>query len=111
MAGLRSRWSTRLGAAIRHGTRSLLEHTASRARHLVLITDGEPHDIDVFEPHYLAEDARQAVREARRSGVRVFCFSLQPASSAVLRRIFGARQHSDIAQARQLPQALARLSL
>lgn len=110
LAGLRSRWSTRLGAAIRHGTRALLER-APRARHLVLITDGEPHDIDVFEPHYLAEDARQAVREARRQGVRVFCFSLQPAGGAVLRRIFGALQHSDIVQARQLPQALARLSL
>lgn len=111
LAGLRSRWSTRLGAAIRHGTRALLDHTASRARHLVLITDGEPNDIDVFEPHYLAEDARQAVREARRSGVRVFCFSLQTADSTVLRRIFGARQHSGIVQARQLPLALARLCL
>ena len=110
LAGLRSRWSTRLGAAIRHGTQALLER-APRVRHLVLITDGEPHDIDVFEPHYLAEDARQAVREARRSGVRVFCFSLQPAGRPALRRIFGALQHSDIGRARQLPQALARLSL
>jgi len=110
LAGLRSRWSTRLGAAIRHGTRALLER-APRARHLVLITDGEPHDIDVFEPHYLAEDARQAVREARRCGVRVFCFSLQPAGGPALRRIFGALQHGDIGQARQLPRALARLCL
>lgn len=90
LAGLRSGGSTRLGAAIRHGTRELARrHDGERL--LLVISDGQPHDIDVHDPRYLVEDARHAVRSARRQGLTVRCLSLD-AISAPARRIFGAAE-------------------
>ncbi len=55
-AGMRSRLSTRFGAGLRHASGVL---TAERCEHrlLLLITDGEPHNIDIFDRRYLIEDA------------------------------------------------------
>ena len=87
LAGLRSGGSTRLGAAIRHGARELARRRDGE-RVLLVISDGQPHDIDVHDPHYLIEDARHAVRSARRQGLTVTCLCLD-AGSAAARRIFG----------------------
>jgi len=85
---LRSRLSTRLGAALRHATRLIaLRHAA--LRRVLLLTDGRPHDVDVHDPHYLVEDARQAVREAARRGVLMQCVSLDAAAWKPLQRVFG----------------------
>ncbi|TXC67079.1 VWA domain-containing protein [Piscinibacter aquaticus] len=88
LAGLRSGGSTRLGAAIRHGARELARRPDGE-RVLLVISDGQPHDIDVHDPRYLVEDARQAVRSARRQGLTVRWLALD-AASAPARRIFGA---------------------
>ena len=56
--------STCIGAALRHATRCLLAEPAG-LRAIVLITDGAPSDIDVFDARYLTEDARAAVLAAR----------------------------------------------
>jgi nitric oxide reductase NorD protein len=48
LAALPVRHSTRLGAALRHA-QSLLAEEASPRRSLVLLSDGQPWDIDVFE--------------------------------------------------------------
>ena len=68
LQALQGRLSTRLGAALRHATQLLAARRAPQRR-LLLITDGRPQDIDVHDPRYLLEDARQAVREAARRGV------------------------------------------
>ncbi|UUX95604.1 nitric oxide reductase activation protein NorD [Aquabacterium sp. J223] len=75
-AGLRSAWSTRLGTAVRHGTRVLRRAAAattgpSRQPVLVLLSDGEPHDVDVHDRRTLPADLRHALREAQRAGVVV----------------------------------------
>ncbi|WPB57429.1 nitric oxide reductase activation protein NorD [Xylophilus sp. GOD-11R] len=88
LAAIASRLSTRMGAALRHAS-ALLAQEASRTRLLVLVTDGEPHDIDIHDRRYLIEDARRAVVAASRLGIRVFCISLDPAD-ACARQIFGA---------------------
>lgn len=88
LVGLRSGGSTRLGAAIRHGARELARRPDGE-RLLLVISDGQPHDIDVHDPRYLVEDARHAVRSARRQGLTVRCLPLD-AGSAAARRIFGA---------------------
>lgn len=77
-AGLRSRWSTRLGAALRHATAALARRPEPR-RHLLVLTDGEPHDVDVHDPRYLVDDLRMALREAARAGVGVSCLDIAPA--------------------------------
>jgi nitric oxide reductase NorD protein len=89
LMGLRSRLSTRLGAALRHATQ-LIATRHGALRRVLLLTDGRPHDVDVHDPHYLVEDARQAVREAARRGVLMQCVSLDAAALKPLQRVFGA---------------------
>ncbi|SFM42450.1 hypothetical protein SAMN05444747_105155 [Variovorax sp. OV329] len=72
LATLRSALSTRLGAVLRHAN-GVLAGQPEGARWAVVLGDGEPHDIDVHDPAHLVADARVAVREARRCGVRVVC--------------------------------------
>ncbi len=88
LMNLRSRLSTRLGAALRHATR-LMASRPGTLRRVLLLTDGRPHDVDVHDPHYLVEDARQAVREAVRRGVLMQCLSLDAAALKPLHRVFG----------------------
>jgi nitric oxide reductase activation protein len=80
--------STRLGAALRHATARLAQETSTQ-RTLLVLSDGAPSDIDVFDARHLVEDAARAVVEARRKGVRCFCLSLDRAAEADVRRIFG----------------------
>lgn len=84
-AGLRSHGSTRIGAALRHA----VAHPSGNRPLILLLTDGEPHDIDVHDPHYLPEDLKQAVREARRRGTEVRCLHVGAATHAsALRHAF-----------------------
>ncbi|AOY95636.1 hypothetical protein BKK79_28370 [Cupriavidus sp. USMAA2-4] len=70
----RSGLSTRIGAALRHATAQVLRELPRRAR-ILLIGDGEPADIDVFDPRYLPADAAHAVHAARRRGVDILALS------------------------------------
>jgi nitric oxide reductase NorD protein len=64
--------STRTGAAVRQAVAALGgAGPAAAVRRVVLLTDGEPHDIDVPDPRYLARDFARAVQQARRVGVDV----------------------------------------
>lgn len=109
LMGLRSRFSTRLGAALRHATRLLSAQPGPRR--ILLITDGEPHDVDVHDPKYLVEDARQAVREAARRGVGVFCVNLTRAAQKHADRIFGRHRHLTLTQLDALPGVLTRVAV
>ncbi|MEM5370732.1 VWA domain-containing protein [Paraburkholderia azotifigens] len=84
--------STRMGAAVRHATASLIEQNSDN-KVILLLTDGEPSDIDVHEKRYLVEDARHAVSMAALKGVRVFCLTLDGNADLYVRRIFGARNY------------------
>ena len=71
---LRGGGSTRLGAALRHALhlceRDARQHPGWR-RVVLLLTDGELHDIDVHDPDYLSADLQRSAREARALGVAV----------------------------------------
>lgn len=105
LAAIASRWSTRMGAALRHATFRLQAQRQQR-RLLVLITDGEPHDIDIHDRRYLIEDARRAVLEARRLGVNVFCVTLDAAADDYVRRIFGLGNYRVLDRIETLPKLL-----
>lgn len=106
--GLHSAGSTRLGAAIRHGT-SLLARRAEPDRLLLVLTDGEPHDLDVHEPRYLTEDARIATGEARRQRIRVGALGLAVDCAPALRRMLGPGGWSLLQRTEELPTALGRV--
>jgi nitric oxide reductase NorD protein len=60
LAHLEPHLSTRLGTALRHAGAEIASERGYRKLILVL-TDGEPSDIDVVDPRDLVEDARRAV--------------------------------------------------
>ncbi len=90
LAAMQAGWSTRMGAALRHAGH-YLEHRRADKKILLLLTDGEPADIDVTEPDHLRSDARKAVEELAAKGVTSFCLSLDPKADEYVRDIFGKR--------------------
>jgi len=69
LANLRCAGSTRLGAVLRHAV-SILSGRPTIAE-VILLSDGQAHDIDVHDSRYLARDYAQACREARLKGLGV----------------------------------------
>lgn len=110
LARFEGRYSTRMGAAIRHATEALVAHGAHN-RVMLIVTDGEPSDIDVFDPDHLLLDTRHAVIEARLRGVHIFCVSLDSGADRYVECIFGAGYFLILDNLRHLPERLSRLFL
>jgi nitric oxide reductase activation protein len=70
---------------------------------LLVLTDGEPSDIDVEDPRYLIKDARQAVLTLRRTGIDVLAFGLGQRSFHALDRIVGHKRSLRVPQIGTLP--------
>ena len=105
LGSLQAAWSTRLGAALRHATHLLAQERADR-RALLVLSDGAPSDVDVHDPQYLAEDARVAVREARRLGLVVHGLAVGDGALAPTRRIFGPGRYGVAHRLTELPRQL-----
>lgn len=105
IARLKPGFYTRMGAAIRQST-ALLGDTAARSRLLLLVTDGKPNDLDLYEGRYGLEDTRMAVCEARRAGVVPFCVTIDHEAGDYLPHVFGRGGYSVIHDARALPEVL-----
>lgn len=110
MAGMRSGLSTRMGAAMRHAGTLLRRQPQSR-RLLLVLTDGEPADVDVRDPQYLRMDARKAIEDLARGGVTTYCLSLDPHADQYVARIFGARNYRVLDRVERLPEQLPSLYL
>jgi nitric oxide reductase NorD protein len=74
-------YSTRMGAALRHASQLLSGRQADK-KLLLVLTDGQPADVDVADPEHLIADAAQAVREADRLGLYTHCISLDAQADA-----------------------------
>lgn len=85
---LRGEHSTRIGAALRHAC-GLVSEQPGDHKVVLVVTDGEPSDVDVFDRDYLIEDAAMAVRVLRGRGVISFCLTLDPKAKGYVSRIFG----------------------
>jgi hypothetical protein len=106
LAGLSSGLSTRLGAALRHSGAELAAQRTTRKMVLVL-TDGEPSDIDVTHPQELVEDARRACRSLRQSGIDVFGIVMDPEGVGSASTIFGRHNTMYVRRLPELPSKLA----
>ena len=94
LAGLRPEGFTRLGAAVRHGTRLLVERSGSRRWLLVVLSDGFPFD-DGYEGRHAAADVSRALGEARQSGVGALCLGIGTTTPDVaLQAVFGASTYA-----------------
>ncbi len=108
LAGLRSGDSTRLGSALRHAG-SFLERRRAFRRVLLVMTDGEPSDVDVQDPVYLTEDARHATLSLRRAGIDTFAFGIGNGPFAALERVVGAPRALKVRRIDTLPERVVEL--
>ncbi|ECC1695629.1 hypothetical protein DPB93_25350 [Salmonella enterica subsp. salamae] len=109
ICALQGRYSTRLGAALRHAN-SLLATEPPGQRAVLVISDGAPSDIDVHDEQYLIEDARQAVLEASREGTRMRCLAVDNQADKYIHRIFGWNNYCIASDIQQLPIRLTQMS-
>ncbi|MGV6853439.1 MAG: VWA domain-containing protein [bacterium] len=96
---------TRMGAAIRYAS-TLLEARSSQQKLLLILTDGKPNDLDVYEGRYGIEDTRQAIQSCLESGVRPFCVSIDDSGHAYLPYLFGSRGYIHLRKSQELPKKL-----
>lgn len=96
---------TRIGAAVRHLTASLCREQTQR-RWLLILSDGKPNDVDLYEGRYGVEDTRQAIAEARRQGVTVFCLTVDREAPRYAVRVFGRAGFAVLRRPDQLPAVL-----
>ena len=104
LAAMEAGWSTRMGAALRHAGHYLAARKADK-KILLLLTDGEPADVDVHDPQHLRADAKKAVEELATRGVTTFCLSLDPKADEYVRDIFGNR-YEVLDRIERLPEKL-----
>ncbi len=112
LQALRPGGSTRMGAALRHATLRLSGRGNTRhagPKWVIVLSDGEPHDVDIHDPRYLVEDAQHAVRSAARVAVNMACLVVEPRRGADARRIFGGHRVQALHDLRQLPRVVQRL--
>ena len=105
---LKPGYYTRMGAAIRQGTAHLTAQGQSQ-KLLLLLSDGKPNDLDVYEGRYGIEDTREAVLAARRQGIEPFCITIDREADSYLPYMFGAKGYTLIKDALQLPERLPQL--
>lgn len=108
LAGMIGQLSTRMGPAIRHAA-TLLKQQLSKRKLLLVVTDGEPADIDERDAHYLRADTKRAVDKARSSGIIPYCISLDPCADQYVARIFGQRNYMVVDHVERLPERLPML--
>lgn len=106
LAAIQGRYSTRLGAAIRYAASRLVQQPTMK-KILLVITDGAPSDIDVFDSLYLRQDSRHAVAGLAAMNIRPYCINLDPQATQSMARIFGAGHFQTLQQIEDLPRVLS----
>lgn len=107
LASMEPNYSTRMGAAIRHAGH-YLSHQKADKKMLLVLTDGEPADIDSTDPRLLIEDAKIAVREMGQQGIYTYCINLDPKADEYVADIFG-KHYAVIDNIARLPEKLPQL--
>ncbi|MBL8393324.1 MAG: VWA domain-containing protein [Candidatus Accumulibacter sp.] len=107
LAAMQAGYSTRMGAAMRHAAHYLSAQKAEK-RLLLILTDGQPADVDTPDERLLIEDARKSVSELERQGIFTHCISLDRKADDYVSDIFG-RRYSVIDHVERLPAKLPEL--
>ena len=85
-----------------------LEKQQADKKLMLILTDGEPSDVDSKDARLLIEDARQAVSELDRQGIYAYCINLDHKADEYVADIFG-KQYTIIDRVTQLPERLPQL--
>ncbi len=108
IAAIKPGYYTRMGAAIRYSAKTLQGQSSGR-RLLLILTDGKPNDLDLYEGRYGIEDTRKAIQEARELGLEPFCVTIDSEANDYLPYLFGSGSYVVIHKPSQLPKELPRL--
>jgi nitric oxide reductase NorD protein len=108
LAGLKSGFSTRLGAALRHAGHVIGQANFGR-KLVIVLTDGEPSDIDVSDPLDLVEDARHAATGLHGGGIDAYGVVLGQPGMQAASRIFGRGNTMLVRRIEDLPGRLSEL--
>jgi len=107
LAAMGAGYSTRMGAALRHAGHYLGAQQCDK-KLLLVLTDGEPADIDVADPKLLIQDAHKAVQELDQDGIYTYCINLDPHADEYVQDIFN-KNYMVIDKVTQLPEKLPKL--
>ena len=107
LAAMNAGYSTRMGAAIRHASHYLEAQKADKKLMLIL-TDGEPSDIDVDDEQYLISDTKKSIDELSVKGMNSYCISLDKKADDYIQDIFGSH-YTVIDHVDRLPEQLPKL--
>ena len=105
LAAMQAGFSTRMGASIRHASHYLETQKADK-KIMLILTDGEPSDIDVEDEQYLIRDTKKAVDEISSKGMYSYCISLDKKADEYIGDIFGAGGYTVIDNIEKLPEKL-----
>jgi len=104
--------STRMGAAIRH-VREKFKDVGSRAKHMILLSDGFPQDFDYGHDRrsnaYGIQDTMVALKELERIGVVPFCITVDRTGHDYLRQMCSASRYLVIDDIASLPRQLPKI--
>ena len=107
IAGIAPQDYTRMGVAIRHLSK-LLNEVEAKTKLLITLSDGKPDDyFDIYRGQYGIEDTRQALFEARRSGIHPFCITIDREGKEYLPHMYGHANWVEIEEVRKLPLKVA----
>jgi nitric oxide reductase NorD protein len=107
LAAMEAGYSTRMGAALRHAAHYLGARKADK-KLLLVLTDGEPSDIDTDDDRQLIEDAHKAVQELDQQGIYTYCINLDAHADDYVEDVFGQR-YTVIDRVERLPEKLPQL--
>lgn len=107
LAAMQAGYSTRMGAAMRHAAHTL-QHRQADKKLMLILTDGEPADIDAKDAKLLIQDARKAVQELDRQGIYPYCINLDPKADDYVSDIFG-KNYTVLDNVARLPERLPQL--
>ncbi len=108
LAGVRGKLSTRIGAAMRHAGHYLNQQPQNK-KLLLLLSDGEPSDIDVRDPEYLKSDTYKAVDELLCQGITPYCLTIDKDAGTYIGSLFGQGRYTILNDATRLPSLLPQL--
>ena len=106
ISGLRPKDYTRMGVVIRHLSK-ILNSVEARTRILITLSDGKPDDYDGYRGDYGIEDTRQALLEARHTGIHPFCITIDTEAVDYLPHMYGNTSYVVVDEVRKLPLKVA----
>jgi len=112
IGGIKPCRSTRMGPAIRHGSR-MLQETDAKVKALIILSDGYPQDFDYGSDRssktYGVRDTAKALVEASGLGVISFCLTVDPSGHDYLKEMCPAKTYMVMQDISQLPTELSKI--